>query len=1453
MNSRLKRALILTIPGIVMFCAIIVGMLYAAASTRTGLDYIAAHLGAALSDDQISVRIVGLNGVLTAAPTVEAVSAADKDGTFASASDIALRWRPWALWQGGLHVEAFSIARLKLDRLPAHKAAEDSSSIGIPPVDLALDTVSISEIAIGAPVFGYARRLALAGSAQLKIEQAQATLNLDVKAIDDASDTIRLTLKYAAQPAQFEMRARIEEPSGGLAGRTAGLSAGERLFLDISGDGPPQDWRGRLKIEAGENITAASSVAVSLKDETLAMTLEGVAHGTSLLPTPLRELVGPEPEFRIHAALHALDLVTLQQLTIRGDHVTLTAAGDYQVSADRLSAKIALDMPAIPDIIEGLPSGLLANGHATVDLVGPLDLPQIAIAFGADKLAYSAFNANSLSGTLTLEPMPQGRYSVTAHAALLGLETGAAIPKGLIGSTVSVNASGTVSRHLVGSELSATVTSGQVATEISAKFSSLTSVLGQVAMRMDAIGAAINSLGHKLQGKAQAEASYQVDLSAQSLSVTTSGALFDLVGNASAVAPLLGDRVSFSGAANLRKGDQIEIVGFEASAAAGKFSVDGLIDGAQKSLSLNLDIAVPALATLSTLSGTELGGTLSATAKLTGELGALVVEGQTHIDNFQLDSFAAGRWGSGFIVRQFGDAAEVALRIDGDVLGKSVAGSLEAVARAHEVQISSLNIAQGANDVTGVIALQFQPPQVTGEVRVALNDISDLPGAAQTGLAGAAKIQLSLKPTSASDIAIAVDSEGLHLGPAESATVKTGKLSARVQVKSLFSQPGISGFITGETIAAGNLKRGAARLELEGDANSIRWSLKASAADPFQVTVAANGAVKPMPAELGISVAALSGDVAGQPLRLNAPFQVTSRQSGWELAPVDVALAGGGFRFGGSLKDDVIDATLKIEKLPLRHATLIDRRARIEGSLDGALTVKGPLHKPTVEASFAASDIAPSLQDQNETLRFTVKLAASQSAEGAKARIEMAGPNATSASAWIETPFQFGVKPDARADDTNFPISGAFQARGRLDLIDSLIGLGEDRLDGVVVADAKLTGTRRKPIIEGDLQLSDGFYEGATTGTLLRELAAQVKFTGSTARLLTLTASDGATGAMSGTGTLDLADTENPAGGIELKFESFNALRHELAEITTSGTLKLAGTFLAPRIDGKLRVDKGEIRIPDTLPEGVVALEVEEVNGRAAGIEVRPNASEPAASDAFAAALGIEIELPGQTFVRGRGLNSEWKGNLKISGTSRNPRIAGKLQSVRGTFAFAGKSFVLKQGSVFFPGAQAVEPEIEAVAEAKLSALLARVEIEGSISKPTIGVSSEPALPQEDVLAHILFGKTTGQLSAIQAAQLAQTAATLSGTGGAGIVDRVRQALGVDVLNVESDEGDSRGASLKAGKYITEDVFLSVTQGTQPGSQKVGVEVQVLPNITVESNVSGEADSNIGVNWKWDY
>ena len=120
----------------------------------------------------------------------------------------------------------------------------------------------------------------------------------------------------------------------------------------------------------------------------------------------------------------------------------------------------------------------------------------------------------------------------------------------------------------------------------------------------------------------------------------------------------------------------------------------------------------------------------------------------------------------------------------------------------------------------------------------------------------------------------------------------------------------------------------------------------------------------------------------------------------------------------------------------------------------------------------------------------------------------------------------------------------------------------------------------------------------------------------------------------------------------------------------------------------------------------------------------------------------------------------------------------------------------------------------------------------------------------------MLFGKTATQLSALEAAQLGSAVAELSGTGGSAgqILDFARTMLGVDVLRVgTAGTSEAAGPGVEAGKYLRDDVYVSVKKGVTDESGTVGVEIELTPNISVESETDSTGQSDIGIKFKWDY
>ena len=88
-------------------------------------------------------------------------------------------------------------------------------------------------------------------------------------------------------------------------------------------------------------------------------------------------------------------------------------------------------------------------------------------------------------------------------------------------------------------------------------------------------------------------------------------------------------------------------------------------------------------------------------------------------------------------------------------------------------------------------------------------------------------------------------------------------------------------------------------------------------------------------------------------------------------------------------------------------------------------------------------------------------------------------------------------------------------------------------------------------------------------------------------------------------------------------------------------------------------------------------------------------------------------------------------------------------------------------------------------------------------------------------------------------------------SGGEGPLGTLRRSLGLDTLGVgSSDTGD---ATLAAGKYINDRVYLQVEQGLTPESGKARVQVDLTPNISAYSEINQNAQTGVRLQWRYDY
>jgi translocation and assembly module TamB len=265
-------------------------------------------------------------------------------------------------------------------------------------------------------------------------------------------------------------------------------------------------------------------------------------------------------------------------------------------------------------------------------------------------------------------------------------------------------------------------------------------------------------------------------------------------------------------------------------------------------------------------------------------------------------------------------------------------------------------------------------------------------------------------------------------------------------------------------------------------------------------------------------------------------------------------------------------------------------------------------------------------------------------------------------------------------------------------------------------------------------------------------------------------------------------------------------------------------------------------------------LDVQEVGGRDKG-EVQK--TEPLAP----IALKIALDAPGQVFVRGHGVTSEWRGHVDVGGSTAGLVLTGQLSVNNGSISLLGQNFNIDRGVIAFPGGQSIDPTLDVQASVTASSITAQVNVTGTAQTPKIALSSTPTLPRDEILARVLFGSNVGSLTPSQGIQLAAAAATLA-QGGPGVMDKVRSAVGLDRLdlgaggaNPNGTQGQAKGTTVTGGKYIANGVFVGVQQGLiggNSGSQAM-VEVEITPNISVNSTFGNATGSGFGAKYSLDY
>ena len=401
-------------------------------------------------------------------------------------------------------------------------------------------------------------------------------------------------------------------------------------------------------------------------------------------------------------------------------------------------------------------------------------------------------------------------------------------------------------------------------------------------------------------------------------------------------------------------------------------------------------------------------------------------------------------------------------------------------------------------------------------------------------------------------------------------------------------------------------------------------------------------------------------------------------------------------------------------------------------------------------------------------------------------------------------------------------------------------------LRGRLESDLQLDGTVAKPQILGDMSFSEGYLKLASTGTELIDIALNAKAQGQKITIAKGQASDNQNGSLELTGYVDWSDLKSDKM-VNVLLQANEAYLIDIpnASGALSGELSLAGGMEELAVNGDLQLQPLNISINSTPAASIPSIDVIEV-------DIEEDEAPEETQVVPDVLLDITVNIDQQAFVRGRGLDAELAGKVKVKGTAKDPQITGAFKTLRGELKFLQKPLKLNEGRAQFSN-NAFNFHIPATYQKDDTDIT--ILVSGTQDNIDLELSSVPSLPEEEILSLLLFGDSVENITAIEAISLARAINTLSNGSSFDPLNETRELLGFDSLSVGQDSAaNGGGVNVGVGKYINERVYLEVERSSNPARPWVGnLTIELTDKLQLNSSTSGSGNAAAALEWRKDY
>jgi autotransporter translocation and assembly factor TamB len=405
----------------------------------------------------------------------------------------------------------------------------------------------------------------------------------------------------------------------------------------------------------------------------------------------------------------------------------------------------------------------------------------------------------------------------------------------------------------------------------------------------------------------------------------------------------------------------------------------------------------------------------------------------------------------------------------------------------------------------------------------------------------------------------------------------------------------------------------------------------------------------------------------------------------------------------------------------------------------------------------------------------------------------------------LELAGRLGTATAAGWADDNGTIEGTVRGQVPFALLKALRSDVRDA-SGRLDLDVRVGGTVTKPALAGRGTISGGLLAVRDVPFVVRDMEGRLAFSPSRVRIEELKAGVGS-GTLTATGEAALDGATLGAYQVAVTGRGLSVTPVEGLDTTWNADLTLVGRGARGMVRGQAHLVRGSYtRDLSILP-----------------LLVKRGAQEEPLEWGRAIALHVTIYLDENLSVRSPQAHVRAGGTLSLDGTVAEPVVLGSVETQEGRITFRRHRFILENAVVRFDDPRRINPYLDVRATTRIRTYDVTMGLTGRADDLTIRLSSEPPLPQEDLLALVTLGQTREELGK---------------SGGLAFAGEAAQMLSQELLGsetnmpldiVEFGKNDTGQQQFRVGKRINDRTLVTYTGSfAEGGKQKLRVEYQVF-------------------------